>query len=107
MVTQRKIIGVLGLAASAGVLYAAIGSTAPAAADTETCVGRTEFDNTERWSTPVQIANRYDVFGYFLDDTADSFRRGYRSCWAPGERRVVVVYSYDTGTSVDWYVRDV
>lgn len=78
----------------------------PARADTETCVGHTEYDNTEYGLSVDQIANRYDVYGVLIDDSDARFRRAYRTCWAPGERQVVVAYSYNDGGTVNWYVRD-
>lgn len=93
---------------SAALIGASIGVAAPVAtADTETCVSHVEVDNMERGLTVNQVYNRFDVYGTYLDDTANYFRRGYRSCWAPGERRVIVEFSYDSGESIDWYVRDV
>lgn len=92
------------------VLLALAGSVVlveTARADTESCVGSVEYDNTERGLSPLQVANRYDIYGQFLDDTQARYRREYRTCWNPGVRKVVVEYSYDTNTSVDWYVRDV
>ena len=83
--------------------------TPRAGADTETCATHAEYDNNSTGETPVEVANRYDVYGWLIGDTAsgDGFKRGYRTCWAPGERKIVVVYSYDTGGSYDWWVNDV
>lgn len=79
---------------------------APAFADTESCVSLAEYDNTVAGLSPVQVATRYDVYGVFIGDTDHRFKRAYRSCWAPGQRQAVVVYSYDDTESVNWYVRD-
>lgn len=95
-------LGLAGLTQPARATEAATAATA----DTETCVTHAEFDATTTRETVNQIAARFDVYGFYLDDTANHFRRGYKTCWAPGVRQAVVVYSYDTMTSIDWYVRD-
>lgn len=81
--------------------------SAPALADTESCASRGEYDNLVRGLTVNQVFNRFDIYGSYLDDNADHFRREYRSCWAPSERRIIIEFSYDTGETQDWYVRDV
>lgn len=79
----------------------------PARADTPNCVSHMEFDNMTWGLTPSQVYNRFDVFGFYMGDTADGeFKRGYNACWTD-DRRVVVWYSYDTNESVYWDVRDV
>lgn len=91
------------------VIGAMLGLTSPATADTETTCGVThaEWDNMQSGLTVNQVYNRFDVYGIYLDDNQNTFRRGYRTCWAPGERQAVVVFSYNSGESVDWYIRDV
>ena len=94
------------------ITAAAIAALAPcfvastAHADTEGCVSHAEFDNTYYGETVSHVATRFDIYGFYIDDTNSTFRRGYRTCWAPGVRQGVVVYSYDTGGAVNWYVRD-
>lgn len=98
---MRRTIITLALAV-AGVTAA----TAPAVADTENCVSLAEFDNTRHGESPVEVAQRFDVYGFIIEDEGANFRRGYRACWAPGVRQAVVVFSYDTGGAVNHYVRD-
>lgn len=74
-----------------------------AQSDTERCTGRTEYDNTERYLSTDQIANRYDVPGQFEGSGADYFRRSYRACWT--DNRVWVAYSNTSGLSSHWDVR--
>jgi hypothetical protein len=93
----------LGLAASAAL----VAPMSTALADTENCASRAEYDNLERGLTVNQVAARFDIYGAYDGDNDSGFRRAYRSCWAPGSREIVVKYSYNTGESVDWWVRDV
>lgn len=75
--------------------------------DTETCVSHGEFSNMELGLTQLQVANRFDIYGKYLDDTQTRFRRGYRTCWDPTNTQAVVVFSYASNESVDWYTRDI
>jgi hypothetical protein len=103
---NRVALAVLAVPAIAASVV--IGPTT-AAADTETKCGVThaEWDNMQAGLTVNQVYNRFDVYGVYIDDTENRFRRGYRTCWAPGSVQAVVVFSYDTGESVNWYTRDV
>jgi hypothetical protein len=76
-------------------------------ADTANCASRGEYDNLRTGLEPYQVANRFDIYGWFIGDNATTFRRGYNPCWDEGDRKIVIVYSYDTQGSISWSVRDV
>lgn len=98
MRTLRVVLAVAALAA-----VTSIGPPAQAAGD---CVSGGEYDQTHRGMSPIQVARLYDLYGNYIGDADGDQRRAYRTCWAPGERRVIVEFSYNTNDSVDWYVRD-
>lgn len=77
----------------------------PATADTPGCVSRGEYDNMERLLSVDQVRGRFDTNGVYIASSEERFRRGYDACWT-NARRVVVIYSLNTGLSVDWDVRD-
>lgn len=104
MRSNRLITAAVSLAAAAGF---AVIAAPPASADTETCVSRGEYDNLVTGLTVNQVYNRFDVYGIYIGDNENVFRRAYRPCWAPGEKQVVVAFSYNSGETVDWWVRDV
>lgn len=76
-------------------------------ADTDNCVSHGEYDQLHGGMSVTQVYNLFDVYGVYDGDGPDNtFKRAYRSCWAPGERKVVVFFNYDSGNSVDWAIRD-
>lgn len=76
-----------------------------ATADTPGCVSRGEYDNLEKYLSVQQVAGRFDTAGWYIGSTDERFRRGYTPCWTD-DRKVVVIYSLNTGLSVDWDIRD-
>ena len=102
--TLNRLALVAALAAATVVTY--LGATiAPAQAAGE-CVGHGEFDRMERGMSVNQVARLFDLYGNYIGDDDGDQRRAYRTCWAPGERRVIVEFDYDSGNSRDWYIRD-
>lgn len=100
--TVRRVV----MASVVAVLPAVV-AVGPAQADTESCASHSEYDNLVTGLSVNQVYNRFDIYGYYLGDTQTYFKRGYKTCWAPGVRRIVVAYSYDTGNTINWWVEDV
>jgi hypothetical protein len=95
----------VGIIASAG-LVAALSQTSES--DTENCTTHDEYDRTDVLMSPATVESIYDVNGQFVDTAnPDTFARTYRTCWAPGDREVIVRYGSDNGLSISWDVRDV
>lgn len=74
--------------------------------DTENCVTHAEYDRTENGLTPSDVELIYDVYGSYAGDNERGYWRQYRTCWAPGEREIIVRYSWNSGRSYDWLIRD-
>ena len=80
--------------------------TAATAGDTPGCVDHDEFDNMVQGLGPGTVENRFDTDGWYIGDNDNVFKRGYRTCWAPGERKVVIGFDLDSALSKWWDVRD-
>jgi hypothetical protein len=101
------------LAAGAAVLavgavgFYAVNQNNNASADTENCVTRGEYDQTDVLMTPGDIEFIYDVNGVFVDTPSeDTFARDYRSlCWTDTEE-IRVRYDQQSGLSINWNLRD-
>jgi hypothetical protein len=100
-------VGAVVIAVVAVGSYAVNGNN-NASADTENCTTHGEYDQTDVFMTPATIEGIYDVWGQYVDTPSeDTFARTYRTCWAPGEREIIVRYDQQSALSINWDVRDV
>lgn len=74
-----------------------------AAADTESCVTKAEYDQTDVFMSPARIEQIYDVNGVFGNTASpDTFARIYHSlCWTNSEA-IRIVFDQDSGLSIRW-----
>jgi hypothetical protein len=88
---------------------ALLAAAPPASADTEGCMSRNEYDHLQWGMTRIQVYDLFDIYGTYIGDSGNNgeYRVGYRSCWAPGERRGVLGFSYNTSGLEWWDIRDV
>lgn len=110
--TRRGTAGLVAAAAlavgTAGLAYA--NGTFTAAADTDGCVSLGEVDAYHDGMTRTEVWQLFDIYGAVVGDTAsgDGYRVKYvPTCWAPGEKKVVVAFDYSSGESIWLDVRDV
>lgn len=93
--------------AALAVATLTLGPTANA--DTENCATHGEVDQLETLMSPMQVHAIVDADPRDLGNASDGdeFKLGYRSCWAPGEERLVCFYSYYGYGLTRWAIRDV
>lgn len=87
-----------------GVVHAA---PAVAPSSTQACASHAEYNQLEYGMTVLDVANLFDEYGQYLGDTDTHFRYGYTTCWAPDTEQIVVSFSYDTGWSNNWWIKDI
>jgi len=88
------------------VVVALVAGTRIAVSDTPGCVSRGEYENLVVNLSEGQVANRFDTNGWFIGTGDHTYRRGYTTCWAPNDRKVVVWYDLSDGLTSRWDVRD-
>lgn len=89
---------------AAGILVA----PGPASADTENCASVAEYDRLEVLMSPGSVERLFDIPGYFLGELDNgNYKRGYKTCWNPTERRIVIWYDGDSSLSIRWDIRDI
>lgn len=98
--------GRTGSAVAALVLTAV--SLAPSAveADTPGCATHKEYRHIHTLMSTGSVSNLLDTNGWFIGDKGLIFKRGYKACWAPKRKKVVVAYAITTSLSVWKDVRD-
>lgn len=76
--------------------------------ETPHCTTLNEYDRIQSFMYPATVAEIVGNDGWAVDTpNPDSFARGYRSCWAPGERMVRVWFEQDSRFSYDKAILDV
>jgi Ca2+-binding RTX toxin-like protein len=74
---------------------------------TPNCATHAEYDNLHSLQYPSTVANIIGNDGWLVDSGPQRFIRGYRACWAPGERMVWVWYDQGSNFSYDKAIVDV
>jgi len=97
---KRVLIGA-ALAATAPLIM-----TSPAQADTENCASMAEYDQLHSLMSPGSVSALFDIDGWYIGENDNVFKRGYKPCWNPDDKKIVVAYDIDTALSVWWDVRD-
>jgi hypothetical protein len=105
-VRKGLVAGAAGVALLGGAGFIALASE-DSSSDTETCASRGEYDQLTASMSTGSVSNLLDVDGWVSFTGDNSFRKSYRSCWAPGVEKIVIAYSNENGLSYDWWVTDV
>jgi hypothetical protein len=108
VIKMRKglVAGAAGVALLGGAGFIALASE-DSSSDTETCASRGEYDQLEMFWSTDHVSALLDVDGWVSFTGDNSFRKSYRSCWAPGVEKIVVSYDNGDGLSRDWWIADV
>lgn len=68
------------------------------------CVTRGEYDRLAQGMSLASVRALFDIPGQAGPTRVDEFAQDFKTCWAPGEKKVRVWFSIPFGLSTRWLI---